>query len=92
MNRKTWNVFLPIFGICMITFIIIILFWKRIYRIRQPICPYNNPQLAFVTRAGNQQQPYQIAWPPLSVEQPPPSYYTAINTSRIPPSVSYIKQ
>ncbi len=50
--------------------------WKRLFYYRRPITPYINPQIAYITRPYQQQPTYL---PPL-IEQPPPSYYTAMNS------------
>ncbi len=90
MSMKAGNIFVPTFGISVIILFMIFFVWKRFSRSLRPISPYNNSQVAFITQTY-QQRPYQTALPPPSVEQPPPSYYTVMNTATVAPSVSFMK-
>jgi len=91
MPVKSKNIFLPIFCLCCLIFFIGIILWKKICCYRRLVIPYDNPRVAVITQTYQQQQPYQTAWPP-RFEEPPPSYYAAMNTAIIPPSMSYVKQ
>ena len=85
MSATPQYIFLPAFGLVMLLLIIGLFLWKRFYRYRQPVYPYNNRQIAFISQPY-QQQPYQTVYTLPSIEQPPPPYYEAINTG------TYIKQ
>ncbi|CAF0882711.1 unnamed protein product [Adineta steineri] len=73
MNITIRSIFLPLFGISLM-FFMICLFWKRIYRHRPPILPYQNSQIAFITQTNWSSQP---------TEQPPPSYYSIMNSTTV---------
>ncbi len=76
MNVNSRTIFLPILVISVLIFFIILMLWKRLFYYRRPITPYINPQIAYITQPYQQQPTYL---PPL-IEQPPPSYYTAMNS------------
>jgi hypothetical protein len=83
-NSKPRYIYIPTVGLCIVALMIGFLCWKRVFRSRRPVYPYNNPQVAIISQVQQ--------WPPPTTEQPPPPYYTVVNTATVPPSVLYTKQ
>jgi len=59
LTGSSQTIFLPIFALCLVMFVIGIIFWKRVCRSRRPTVPYNKPQIALITPTYQQHRLYQ---------------------------------